>query len=82
MFPSYPENVSVLASSLPFIFHPPRKGDVVVFKKGSKYFIKRIKEVSEDKYFLMGDNILDSLDSRNFGFIKRTEILGKVLVKI
>ena len=36
------------------------------------------KVISEGEYFLMGDNRSESMDSRNFGTIKRNAIDGKV----
>ena len=35
--------------------------------------------LSENEYFLIGDNATNSLDSRFFGAVPRTAILGKVL---
>lgn len=35
--------------------------------------------LSEGEYFVMGDNYLNSLDSRNFGAISSNQILGVVL---
>lgn len=44
-------------------------------------FAKNEIILDEDEYFVMGDNRLDSLDSRdlNFGNVKRTSILGEIL---
>lgn len=38
--------------------------------------------ISEDEYFVMGDNRARSLDSRSFGPISREEIIGKAFVII
>ncbi len=38
--------------------------------------------IPEDMYFVMGDNRTDSLDSRDFGLIKKEDIIGKTLLKI
>ncbi len=38
--------------------------------------------LEEDEYFVLGDNRGDSLDSRNFGFIKKSDIIGRVIVKL
>jgi signal peptidase I len=35
--------------------------------------------VPEDEYFVMGDNRLYSSDSREWGFVKRNEIIGESL---
>jgi len=37
--------------------------------------------LGEDEYFVMGDNRPDSYDSRNFGPIKKRDIIGKPLFK-
>ena len=37
--------------------------------------------LSDNQYFVMGDNRLNSLDSRIFGAISRSDILYKVLFK-
>lgn len=88
MEPSLLNNQTVLTSSVPFIFSKPKVGDVVVFKVDNKIYIKRVKEISTSprlrgarKYFLIGDNKEDSLDSKRIGWISRKQILGKIVFK-
>ena len=38
--------------------------------------------ISDDMYFVLGDNRLDSLDSREIGLISRDEVIGKVSFRI
>lgn len=82
MKPTFSEEESVLVSSLPFLLVNPKKGDVVVFEKYNRLYIKRIKKIKDEKYFLTGDNKKDSQDSRRFGSVTRNQIKGKVLFKI
>lgn len=80
---------SVLVSNIPYLFSKPKNGDIVVFKKEpafakassgkEKIFIKRIARIAGQKYFITGDNKNDSLDSRGLGWIRRQDILGKVI---
>ncbi len=82
MAPKLSENDSVLVSSIPFMLAKPKKGDVVVFEKYNRLYIKRIGKIKDEKYFLVGDNKKDSEDSRRFGSVERTQIRGKVIYKI
>ncbi len=80
MEPFLRNNDMVLASSVPFLFSKPKVGDVVVFKYRNKFFVKRITKLNGSKYFLKGDNIKDSFDSRKFGCLERKMILGKIFL--
>ncbi len=55
-------------------------GDIVVAKhpfKKSVTVIKRVREIDENgRYFLISDNLEDSNDSRSFGYVSKTHILG------
>lgn len=31
-------------------------------------------------YFVLGDNRMDSLDSRSFGYVKKEDIIGKIII--
>lgn len=42
-------------------------------KKSSRYIVQK------DYYFFIGDNRLNSLDSRKFGFVSKENLLGKIL---
>lgn len=76
MEPALKEHSIVLVSSIPYSFSPPQNSDIVVFKRGKKIFIKRIKKREDDKYFVEGDNKKDSLF---VGWIERRDIMGKVV---
>lgn len=82
MTPTYSEGDNVLVSSLPLMFAKPKKGDVVVFEKYNRLYVKRIGKINDKKYFLVGDNKKDSHDSRRFGLVSDNQIKGKVIRKI
>ena len=67
-----------------YILANPKVGDVIVFKHIVPPFIfcKRIKKIIEDEVWVEGDNKKESIDSRKFGFIKRKNIIGKVILKL
>lgn len=44
--------------------------------------IKRVEKIEGDQYFLVGDNPEKSTDSRQFGWVPRSQIIGTVFNKI
>ena len=60
-------------------FYNPKKGDLAVFKNNGKDMIKRIQNAFGCKYFVIGDNKKESIDSRSFGWISKDQIIGKVI---
>lgn len=81
MEPTLKNGQVVIVSSLPFLFNKSKVGDIVLFDNEKK-FIKRIKEIKGQKYFLTGDNKNDSMDSRKIGWIDKRNIIGKIIFKI
>jgi signal peptidase I len=59
----------------------PERGDVVVFfTPQGKIAVKRCGKTTETKEFIaLGDNTLESFDSRSYGPIPADHILGKVM---
>jgi len=57
-------------------------GQVVGFQYDGKVLIKRIFEIKESKYFLLGDNAKNSLDSRKLGWIDYDKLVFKVIFKL
>lgn len=69
----------------------PKTGDIVAFKlrTGSITYIKRIAErpdyarnQDQHAFFVLGDNVMQSIDSRHFGVISPSLIEGEVLYKV
>lgn len=79
MLPAFLPDDIVLISTLPYFFSNPKTGDVIVFRKEEKRYVKRITKNSNGKFYVGGDNKNDSLD---IGWIKKNDIIGKVLIKI
>lgn len=65
-----------LSSSLPFKFSNPKAGEIIVFRNDNKLIVKKITKIENNKYFLEGEN---KMDSKNFDPIDKKKILGKVL---
>lgn len=60
-----------------------RVGDVVIARAPSgREIVKRVERIDAKGYFVVGDNRLDSTDSREFGSISKSAILGVVGMKI
>ena len=81
LYPEYQNGDFVITSKIPVLFGSLRTGDVVVFvHQPYGLLIKRIERVddTESRFFVVGTQ-LHSVDSREFGWINRREILGKVL---
>ena len=60
-----------------------RVGDIVALKHPYKNLtiIKRIVKTRADSVYVKGDNGRLSEDSRKFGFVKKSVVIGKVLFK-
>jgi signal peptidase I len=78
--PEYSPGDFVLISKIPFFLTPPSPGDVIAFRQpGYGLYIKRIQNINLDgAVSVIGDHP-DSVDSREFGPVRRTDILGKVI---
>lgn len=81
MEPTIRNGSMVLCSGIPYLFSKPKVGDIALFSnKKKKAFVKRIQRIEGGRYVCMGDNKVDSLDSKSFGPIVRRNIIGKVVV--
>lgn len=59
-----------------------RSGDVVVALQSGREVIKRVAKIDENGYFLVGDNMTKSTDSRKHGSVNRQNILGRVVARL
>ena len=61
-------------------------GDIVVAKhpiEQNSEILKRVERINErGHYFLVGDNLEESSDSRHFGAVTREYIRGKVVARL
>lgn len=81
MMPTISPGQRVVVSSIPYLFSKPKKGDIILVQDphSNTYFIKRIAYIHANTYTVLGDNLQDSKDSRQFGEIHHSAIMGKVL---
>ena len=59
----------------------PRIGDVVIAKQNNREVIKRLTSICNEGLYLKGDNASASSDSRTYGRINESDILGIVIFK-
>ena len=81
MLPNYKDREKVIVNRWGYIFQKPKINDVIIIYK-KKTMIKRIKEVKNNRFFVVGDNLSQSTDSRDFGLVEKKDILGKVVFKL
>lgn len=79
MSPVLKQGQDVLVFTWAYLFSKPKVGDIVVLRKGGRDMVKRIQKTHGRRYFVTGDNEKESTDSRNFGEIDKSEIIGKVV---
>ncbi len=81
--PHYQEGDFVLVSKIPFLIRAPRPGDTVVFRQ-ERYgrMIKLVERVMPDGRLWVVGSRASSVDSYEFGPIKREDVEGVVFVHI
>ena len=86
MEPTLKSGDYTLVNRLAYIFKKPSKGDVIVLRhpmEKDRFLIKRITMITNsDEYYVIGDNRDYSQDSRHFGPIDKSLIVGKLLMRI
>ncbi len=65
-----------------YLFSEPKIGEIVVIRHNGQEMIKRIHKVNDYSIYVTGDNEKESTDSKNFGPIGRSEIVGKVILVV
>lgn len=53
--------------------------DVVLFLHEGMEKVKRVAEIDGERVFVLGDNPLESTDSRHFGWLPSMSVRGKVV---
>lgn len=56
-----------------------RPGDIVILNHKGLDKVKRIKKITKDSIYILGDNPKSSSDSRDFGYISRDKIVAKLI---
>lgn len=72
MYPTLKEGQEVLT----FNWNKPKVRDIVVMKDQK---IKRVQKIIGNKVYLVGDNKTESTDSRHFGPVDISQVIGKVI---
>lgn len=85
MWPALRAGDRLLVNRLAYRLSPPRHGDIVLLRDPQRPGFECIKRIvglpgelglARDYYWVLGDNRAFSRDSRNFGPIHRSSILG------
>jgi nickel-type superoxide dismutase maturation protease len=78
--PEFQHGDFVLVSKIPYLFSSPTEGDIVAFRQpGYGLLIKRIQAINPEGGVMVSGNHPDSVDSRVFGAVRPTDLLGKVI---
>jgi signal peptidase I len=85
MEPAYRARDRVVVNRVAYRFRPPRVGDVVVVRDPddrNRFLLKRVavapdRVLAPEWIYLLGDNAQASRDSRAFGPVRRSEVVGR-----
>jgi len=89
MEPAYRDGDRLLVNRLAYVLRQPRPGDVVVLRDPERpghYLLKRIASPPDrgpgrGRVYVLGDNAPASRDSRSFGAVRRSAIIGKAWLR-
>jgi signal peptidase I len=94
MSPTINNNSLILIDRFLYRLGDINKGDILIFKIKEEEMVKRLSylpgekfeqngnliELKKDEIYVLGDNPKESIDSRNYGPIKTSSIIGKVFL--
>lgn len=81
MLPKFKPGEYVLTFNWLFLFRKLRVGEVIVFRLNNQLMVKKIQKINGRHYFVVGENQIDSLDSKKIGLVKKEQIIGQVIYK-
>jgi phage repressor protein C with HTH and peptisase S24 domain len=76
MLPAFRPGRLVVGVSDPGELYP---GQVVIIRHGGLEKVKRIQRIKQNQIFVVGDNQERSTDSRSFGWLHRSVVVGRVI---
>jgi len=79
MQPTLSEGQDILSFNWAYIGRRPTPGEVIVLNFQGNDLVKRVVKVEDDQVYVEGDNREASTDSRDFGPVSPSNILGKVI---
>ncbi len=95
MVPNFENGDYLIVDEVSYQFRQPQRGEVIVFrypKDPSQFFIKRVAglpgdkigniTLADDEYYVLGDNTFASSDSRFWGPVKSTLIIGRAILRL
>jgi len=82
MEPTIRAGQTVLVNRMSYWFGSPQKNDIIALydPRDGKILIKRITKKNGTRYFVEGDNKSASTDSKVFGWIGKSAIIGKAIL--
>lgn len=82
MEPKFKKGEIIFVNRFFYFFKNPKIKDIVALKdplNKARYIIKYISKIKREKYFVLGFNLKNSIDSRSFGWVEKKYIIGKVI---
>ncbi|HEV8594498.1 MAG TPA: nickel-type superoxide dismutase maturation protease, partial [Thermoplasmata archaeon] len=71
----------VIVNRWSYKLHGPEQGDIVVARDPEtpgRFLVKRVADIANGSVYLVGDNAASSRDSRAFGPVSRSLLVGRV----